>query len=68
MPTDSILYHYTPQLVTGGWKAEGKPAISDGVATQRFSFRDGQDAWTAELSILTVGDRREVMLELAKVE
>jgi hypothetical protein len=68
MAADSILYHYTSQLVAGGWKAEGLPAITDGVAVQRFSFREGQDAWTAALIFLTAGDRREAVLELAKVE
>jgi hypothetical protein len=68
MAADSILYHYTSQLVAGGWKAEGLPAITGGVAVQRFSFRDGQDAWTAALIVLTAGDRREVVLELARVE
>jgi len=48
---DSILYHYTPQLVAGGWKSEGKPAIGDGVAVQRFSFRDDKDKWEAALIV-----------------
>jgi hypothetical protein len=68
LPADSILFHYTAQLVAGGWRADGKPAIADGVGVQRFSFRDGQDAWTAALIIMAVGDRREVELQFTKVE
>jgi hypothetical protein len=68
MPADSILTHYTRQLVAGGWKSEGKPAASDGVAVQRFSFREGNDAWTAALIILAAGDRRDVRIQFAKAE
>lgn len=67
LPADSILLHYAAQLVAGGWKSPGKPAIGDGVAVQRFEFRDGQDAWSAVLIIVAVGDRREVRLEFTKV-
>ncbi len=64
---DSILFAYTVQLVKGGWKSVGKPAIGDGVAAQRFSFRDGSDDWAAALIVTTVGDRREVRLEFSKI-
>jgi hypothetical protein len=68
MTADSLVYHYTSQLVAGGWKAEGKPALTDGVAVQNFSFRDGQDTWSAALIVQAAGDLRRVMLELMKVE
>ena len=68
MPTDSILAHYSAQLVAGGWKAEGQPANTDGVGLQRFSFKDGQDAWTGALIVVIAGDLREVRLELVKKE
>lgn len=66
LPSDSILIHYAAQLVAGGWKAEGKPAIGDGVAVQRFLFHDDQDAYSAVLIIIAVGDQREVRLEFTK--
>jgi hypothetical protein len=68
LPADSVLFHYTAQLVAGGWRSEGKPAITEGVGVQRFSFRDGQDPWMAALIIMAVGDRREVQLLFTKVE
>jgi hypothetical protein len=66
MPADSVLAHYTAQLVSGGWRADGKPVSTDDIGVQRFSFRDGQDGWTAALLIMAVGDLREVRLEFAK--
>ncbi len=54
------------QLMAGGWKSEGKPAIGDGVAVQRFSFRDGQVAWSAVLIIMAEQDQREARLEFTK--
>jgi len=68
MPTDSILAHYSSQLVAGGWKREGRPANADGVGLQRFSFREGQDAWTGILIIMAAGDTRQVRLEVARSE
>lgn len=68
MPADSILYHYTAQLVAGGWRSEGKPGIGDGIGVQRYSFREDQDDWTAVLIILAVGERREVRLQVTKRE
>jgi hypothetical protein len=66
MPADSVLAHYTAQLVSGGWRADGKPVSTDDIGVQRFSFRGGQDDWMAALLIMAVGDRREVRLEFAK--
>jgi hypothetical protein len=63
---DSLLSHYTAQLVHGGWKAVGRPAIGDGVAAQRFAFKEGQDDWSAALIILTAGDRREIRLQFTR--
>jgi hypothetical protein len=68
MPTDSLLAHYSAQLVAGGWKSESRPANADGIGVQRFSFRDGQDAWTGALIVMAAGDRREVVLQLSKIE
>jgi hypothetical protein len=68
MPTDSLLAHYTAQLVAGGWKTEGRPANVDGIGAQRFSFREGQDAWTAALIVMAVGERREVLVQVSKSE
>ena len=68
MPADSILSNYTAQLVAGGWTSEGRSTIGDGVGAQRFSFREGQEAWTAALIIITVGDRREVLLHFTKAQ
>ena len=68
MPTDSLLAHYSAQLVAGGWKAEARPANASGVGIQRFSFRDGQDAWTGVLVIMAIGDRRQVLLQVDRSE
>ncbi len=66
MPADSVLAHYTAQLVSGGWRAHGSPVSADDFGVQRFSFRDGQDDWMAVLLIMAVGDLRDVRLEFAK--
>lgn len=66
MPADSVLAHYTAQLVSSGWRADGKAVSADGIGVQRFSFRHGQDDWMAALLVMAVGDRREVRLEFAK--
>lgn len=66
MPADSVLGHYSAQLVAGGWRAAGRPATVDGTGVQRFSFRDGQDTWTAALIVTAVGDRRQILLQLSK--
>lgn len=68
LPSDSILFHYTAQLVASGWKAEGKPAVAEGVAVQRFSFREGQEPWVAAMIITVIGDKRSVTLQFSKVE
>ena len=68
MPTDSVLSNYVAQLVTRGWTAEGRPTIGDGTAVQRFSFREGAEPWTATLIVMTLGDRREVLLHFARAE
>lgn len=68
MPTDSILAHYSAQLVAGGWKREGRPGLGDGVSVQRFALREGQDPWTGALIVVAAGDRRDVVLRVTKVE
>lgn len=66
MPGDSILAHYTAQLVTSGWKTSGRPALGEGIGAQRFSFRNAQEDWAAALLVITVGDRREIRLEFSR--
>jgi hypothetical protein len=63
---DSILAHYTPQLIAGGWKAEGKPVFGDGIAVQRFSLMNGKDPWTAAMIVMAMGEKRDVRLQLMK--
>ena len=65
---DSVLYHYTSQLVAGGWKAEGKPGLGGEAAVQAFSFRDGDELWAATLLITAMAEKREVMLTFRKRE
>ncbi|WP_309672717.1 hypothetical protein [Gemmatimonas sp.] len=68
LSADSVMMHYTAQLVAGGWVAEGKPAVAERIAVQHFLFSEGQDRWTAALLITAVGDRRHVMLQFTKRE
>ena len=68
MSTDSLLAHYSKQLVAGGWKTEGRPANADGVGAQRFSFGEGKDAWTGALVVLAIGERRHILLQVSKKE
>jgi hypothetical protein len=68
MPADSILAHYSAQLVAAGWKLDGRPAFTDGMGVQRFSFREGPDDWAGALIIIPVGDRRDVVLRFTKVQ
>lgn len=67
MPVDSVLRHYNAQFVAAGWTAEGKSAVTDGTAVQRYSFRENNEPWTAALIISVVGDRRDVLLRVAKL-
>lgn len=60
--------HYSAQLVDAGWKSEGQRAIADGLGVQRFSFREGQEAWTGVLLVMALGERREILLRLSKNE
>ena len=68
MPADSVLAHYTAQLLAAGWKSLGGPAIGDGVAAQRFSVRDGSDDWSVALVVTAAGDRRHLVLSFARVD
>lgn len=68
MPADSLLAHYSAQLVAGGWKAEGRAANADGIGAERFTFRDGADSWMAYLIVLAFGERRELQLHVTKNE
>jgi hypothetical protein len=68
MPADSILRHYTAQLLSANWKVEGAPALSSGIAMQRFTVRDGDDSWSAGLVVMLVGDQREVRILFKKID
>jgi hypothetical protein len=68
IPTDSVLAHFRRQLVAGGWIAEGRAASVDGTAIQRFSFRQGDQKWTASLTILTTNDRHAITVNMARTE
>ena len=63
---DSILANYTTQLVAAGWKAEGRPALGEGIAVQRFSVQSGKDPWTAAVIVVALGEKRDVRLELMR--
>lgn len=65
---DSILFHFTAELVEGGWKLDGQPALGTGVASQRFLFREGRERWTAALLVFVVGDKREVRIDVSKLD
>lgn len=66
MPADSVLAHFSAQLVAGGWLLDGSPALGEGVSAQRFFVREGKDGWTAALIVLRVEDRHEIRLEYAR--
>jgi hypothetical protein len=66
--TDSALAHFRRQLVAGGWIAEGRGASADGAAIQRFSFRQGDEKWTAALTIVTTNDRHAITINMARAE
>lgn len=66
MPSDSVLSHYTTQLVAAGWTSQGRTLASDGIGIQRFTFTQAQETWTAALIVMTVGDRREMLLHFVK--
>ncbi len=66
MPTDSILAHYTKQLVAAGWTAEGRPASADGVSVQRFSLREKDEPWSAALIIMAAGEKRNIMVQFSR--
>lgn len=67
MPVDSIVTHYTKQLVAAGWKVDGAQLANQGVGMQKFTFRDGEDAWSGMLIVLAAGDRRDIGLRLSMV-
>ena len=68
MPADSILANYTAQWVSADWKPEGRAGIADGVGVQRFTFHDGKDVWSAALFVMATGDRRDVRLQVSRIE
>lgn len=67
MWADSLLTHYAAQLTAAGWKAVRAPSVADGIAAQQLSTRDVSGSeWRGVLLVLTVGDRRDVMLRMAR--
>ena len=66
MPADSVLMHYTKQLVAAGWKSEGRAGVGDGTAVQRFSFRERDEEWSAALIVLQAGERLNIDLQFAR--
>ena len=67
MPVDSIIRHYTTQLLAAGWKTDGSLLADASAGLQRFTFREADEPWTAMLIIMAVGDRREVGLRVSRV-
>ena len=68
MPADSVLAHYTAQLVAGGWRVDGRPAVADGVGVQRFLLRQRDEDWTAALIAMDMGDHHRILLHYARKE
>jgi len=68
MAADSVLAHYSAQLVAGGWKSDGRPAIGDGIGAQRFSFREGKEPWTGALIVMAAGDHLEITVRVAQTQ
>lgn len=66
MPVDSVLAHYTTQLVAGGWRAEGSAALTENDALQRFYFRQRDEEWMALLIVSSADGPLDLRLELAK--
>ena len=66
MPADSVLAHYTAQLVAGGWRTEGRPAVADGVGVQRFLLRHRDEDWTAALIAMDMGDHHQLVMQYAR--
>jgi hypothetical protein len=65
--TDAILAHYASQLTAAGWKALGAPSRAEGVAAQQLSTREASGAeWRGAVFVVTVGNRRDVMLRMAR--
>jgi hypothetical protein len=69
LSADAILAHYSAQLTGTGWKALGAPSRGEGIAVQQLSTRDASGAeWRGAVFVITVGDRRDVMLRMARGE
>lgn len=66
MPADSVLAHYTAQLVAGGWRVDGRPAVADGVGVQRFLLRHRDEDWMAALIAMDMGDHHRIVLHYAR--
>jgi hypothetical protein len=67
MSADAILANYSAQLTGAGWKALGTPSRGEGIAAQQLSTRDASGAeWRGAVFVITVGDRRDVMLRMAR--
>jgi hypothetical protein len=67
MSVDAILTHYSAQLTAAGWKAVRAPSVADGVAVQQLGTRDASRAeWRGALLVVTVADKRDVLLRMAR--
>ena len=65
MPPDSLVAHYTRQLVAAGWKLDGAALANTIIGAQKFRFVDGDEKWSGLLLVEVVGNRRDVTLRLA---
>lgn len=67
MPPDSIVAHYSRQLVAAGWTLDGSLLANRAIGVQKFRFADGDEAWSGLMVVEVVGNRRDLTLRLAIV-
>ena len=67
MTADSILAHYTGQLVAAGWKLDGAVLANGVLGVQKFRFVDDEEPWSAMMIIESNGNRRDITLRLTMV-
>lgn len=67
MLPDSILAHYSAQMIKAGWSADGSALANSAVGVQKFRIADGDDTWSAMMLVEAVGKRRDVTIRLAVV-
>jgi hypothetical protein len=68
MRTDSVLAHYSRQLVAAGWKLSGKGVAAEGVGIQRFAFTQGAQKWNGLLMVVSDKDRHDLTIRFTRVE